>query len=106
MIPILFYYLFLPILGGWLVIKFIKRYGGQPLPADLQRMLLVDPIEKREYRALCRDGSGLTSLGDFEKHEEAVDAIYAAREAAQKAARKGSFLVVNAAGETLDLLDA
>jgi len=104
-IPILFYYLVLPILAGWLVIKFIKKYGQTPLPPDLPKMLLIDPIDRRMYRALRRDAEGLRKLGDFEKHEEAVDRIYAAREEARQAGIKASLLVVNEAGETLDLIE-
>ncbi len=106
MIVLLLYYVILPLIAAWLLIKFIKKYGGSPVPGDLQRMLLVDPIERRMFRAVRRDSSGLFKLGDFDKHEEAVDRIYVAREEAQKAGLKASLLVLNDAGETLDLIES
>ncbi len=105
MLQILFFYLVLPFILAAFVIRFIKKHGASQIPADVTALLAVDPVEKRFYRAARRD-NGLIKLGDFETHEEAVDAIYAARKRAREDKLKAAFIVLNDKGETLDWIDS
>ena len=99
------YYLVLPFLAAWLVLKFLKRHAAHALPDDIRALLARSPIEKRFFRALRRDHKGLHALGDFEKQAEAVEAIYRGREEAQAKGDKAAFLVANDKGETLEEID-
>jgi hypothetical protein len=106
MISIIIYYLVLPFFFASLVLKFIKKYGASQIKPDVTAMLAIDPVEKRFYRAARRDAQGLSKLQDWEKHEEAVDAIYASRQEAAKAGRRAEFIVLNDKGETLDWIES
>ena len=99
---LIFYYLVFPFIGAALVLKFIKKYGKHEIAEDVRRLCAEKPIEKKWFRSVRRDHKGLRSLGDFETHVEAVDAIYAARKQASADAEEAAFLVLNAKGEALD----
>lgn len=102
----LLYYAVIPLLAAWLVVKFIRGYGGSGVPADVAALYERLPMEKRWHRAVRRDGAGLAALGDFEKREEAVEEIYRGRDAARAAGQKASFIVLNDKGEALEQVDS
>lgn len=104
MIPLLFYYIVLPLLATVLVLRFIRRYGADPVPDEVRRSIASDPLGSRTFRVLDvegRLGSGaarLAKVGDFETQEEAIDAAYARRGAGPTG---HSWLVLNDRGEML-----
>lgn len=109
MLQLLVFYVALPFGLAALVLRFIKKYGASQVPSDVAAMLAVNPVDKRRYRAARRDEKGLFKLGadDFDAHEAAVDAIYAARQEWRDAGgKKAAFIVLDARGETLDWIDA
>lgn len=107
MISLLFYYVVLPMLGGYYVIKLIKKHGGSTVPPEVTALYAVQPVEKKWYRAARRDQNNrLTVLGDFETQLEAVDRAYLGKEEAQKAGEKASFLVLNDKGEVYQQVDS
>ena len=106
MIQILLYYLILPFLAGALLIRYIKKHAPSGITPEVTALLAVDPIEKKFYRAARKDEGKVAKIADYETHVEAVDAIYAAKEAAQKQGVKTAFIVLNDQGETLDWIDS
>lgn len=107
MISLLFYYVVLPMLAGYYVIKLIKKYGAPTTPPEAIAMYAVDPVAKKWYRAARRDANGrLTKLGDFETQLEAVDRAYLGKEEAVKNGEKASFLVLNDKGEVYQQVDS
>lgn len=106
MIPILVYYLVLPFVAAAMIIRFIRRYGASTTPKDVLRLCRESPLEKGTYRVLRRSGAELTSLGDFETHEEAVDSAFLGRHTARSEGLPGSFFVVNPKAEILDRFDS
>jgi hypothetical protein len=99
------YYLVLPFLAAWLVLRFLKKYAPHDIPEDIARLCAEKPIEKKFFRAVRRDHKGLRHLGDFETQPEAVECVYRAKEGAGKA-EKAAFLVLNDKGEVLEEVDA
>lgn len=99
--PIL-YWLCLPFLSAWLVLRFIRKYGQRPPAEDIARLVSERPIEKKWFRTVRRGQDGLTLLGDFETHADAVDAAYLGRKNARAEGRAAAFLVLNDKAETLE----
>ncbi len=106
MITILFYYIAAPFICGALVLKLLARYGRREIPAEIRKLYEITPIEKKWFRAVRKDGTGWSALGDFEKQPEAVEKIYEARQNAQKSGDQASFLVLNDHGEALEQIDS
>lgn len=102
----LIYWIVIPMLLGWLVIRWIKKHAPLRPADDVVALFERRPIEKRFFRAARRDGSGLHFIGDYEKQPEAVDAAYLGKEQAAKAGEKASFLVFNDKAELLEQVDA
>ncbi len=106
MITILLYYIAAPFICGALVLKLLARYGRREIPAEIQKLFEAEPIEKKWFRAVRKDGKGWSALGDYEKQPEAVERIYEARQTAQTSGDKASFLVLNDKGEALEQIDS
>lgn len=104
-LPIL-YWLVLPFLGAALVLRFIKKYGQIPVPPEIARIFEEQPIEKKWFRVLRRDGPKISMLGDFETHVDAVDRAYLGKKQALAAGEKAAFLVLNAKAEVLEEVDS
>lgn len=103
----LIYWVVFPIFLGWLVVRWIKKHAPIPVAPETAALFAERPIEKKWYRAARRDHGGLLRwLGDFEKQDEAVDAAYAGKEAAEKAGEKAAFLVFNDKAELLQQVDS
>ncbi|MBI4371779.1 MAG: hypothetical protein HY552_05735 [Elusimicrobia bacterium] len=102
----LIYWIVLPMLLGWLVIRWIQRSSPRPVPPDVAELFARRPLERRWFRAARRDHKGLRPLGDFEKQPEAVDAAYADKERAQAAGENAQFLVFNDKAELLEEVDS
>jgi hypothetical protein len=102
----LIYWIALPMLGAWLVVRWIKKAAPLTPPRDVRDLFDREPLESRYFRAARRDASGLTSLGDFEKQMDAVDAAYLGKEKAQAAGEKAQFLVFNDKAELLEEVDS
>jgi hypothetical protein len=102
----LIYWILGPIAIGALVVRWINKHAPLVPPRDVRDLFDREPVEKRWFRAARRDASGLTALGDFEKHMEAVDAAYAGKEKAQAAGEKAQFLVFNDKAELLEEVDS
>ena len=103
---LVFYYLILPFLAAWLVIRWLKKHAAHDIPADIQRLYTERPLDKKWHRALRRDQQGLRLLGDFETRPEAVEAAYQGRKDAASSGEKSAFLVLNAKGEVLEQVDS
>lgn len=106
MLALLFYYIALPFLAAWLVMKFIRKYGASPIPEEVARLYAEAPLEKGWYRVIQRGPAGQRLLGDFEKHDAAVEKAYKERELAQVTGEKAAFLVLNDKGEALEEVDS
>lgn len=106
MITLLFFYFVLPALLAFLVLRFIKKHGASTQDPQVRALLDSDPLVPKWQRAVRRDAKGLLKLGDFETHLEAVDCAYKAKEQAQAAGDKASFLVVNEKAEILEQVDS
>lgn len=106
MLPLLIYYIVLPLLGFVAVLWLIRRYGADPVPRDVKDLYARRPIEKRFYRAVRRDPKGLILLADVETHDEAVDLIYRERERAAGQGEQASFLALDDTGAALDEVDS
>ena len=102
----LIYWVFLPLFFGWLVVRWIKKTAPLTPPREVRDFFDRHPIERKHFRAARRDGKALALLGDFEKQMEAVDAAYAAKEAAQAAGEKAEFQVFNDQAELLEQVDS
>jgi hypothetical protein len=102
----LIYWVVLPIFFATFVVKWIKKSAPLVPAPDVRALFDGAPIEKRYFRAARRDAKGLTSLGDFEKQMEAVDAIYGDKERAVAAGEKAEFLVFNDKAELLEQIDS
>jgi hypothetical protein len=101
----LIYWVVFPLLAGWLVVRWIRKHP-LPIPPEVVELFERSPIEPKWFRAARRDGTRLTSLGDFEKQIDAVDAAYAGKEKAQAAGEKAAFLVFNDKAELLEQVDS
>ncbi len=101
----LIYWVVLPIVFGWLVVRWIKSASPLQVPDDVAALYVEKPIERKWFRAARRDGAGLTWLGDFEKQPEAVEAAYRGKEEAQRAGEKAAFQVFNDKAELLEQVD-
>jgi hypothetical protein len=102
----LIYWIVLPLIAAWLVVRWIKKTSPLIPAPDVRDLFDRDPIEPKRFRAARRDAAGLASLGDFEKQPEAVEAAYAGKEQAQAAGRKAEFLVFNDKAELLEQIDS
>lgn len=102
----LLYWVVLPVVAGWLVIRSIKKHAPLLPPTDVAALFAASPLEKKWFRAVRRDPEGLTALGDFEKQPDAVDRAYLGKEQAQKAGERASFLVYNDKAELLEQVDS
>lgn len=102
----LIYWVALPMFMGWLVVRWIKKAAPLTPPLDVRDFFDESPIEPKHFRAARRDAKGLSSLGDFEKQMEAVDAAYAGKEKAQAAGEKAEFLVFNDKAELFEQVDS
>lgn len=103
----LIYWVGLPIFLGALVVRWIEKRSPRVPSPETAALFAARPIEPKWFRAARRDaGAPLRFLGDFEKQPEAVDAAYAAKEKAQAAGEKASFLVFNAKAELLEQVDS
>lgn len=102
----LIYWVVLPLVCGWLVIRWINKHAPLRPADDVAALFAAEPLEKRRFRALRRDAKGLVSLGDFDNQPDAVDRAYLGKEQAQKAGEKASFLVFNHKAELLEQVDA
>jgi hypothetical protein len=101
------YWIVMPMLLGWLVVRWLKSAAPIPVPPEVAALFAERPIEPKWFRAARRDKGGLLRwLGDYEKQPEAVDAAYAGKEAAQKSGEKASFLVFNDKAELLEQVDS
>lgn len=102
----LVYWIVLPILAGWLVIRWIKKHAPLLPPDDIAALFAAAPIEKKWFRAVRRGPEGVSALGDFEKQPDAVDRAYLGKEQAQAKGEKASFLVYNDKAELLEQVDS
>lgn len=102
----LIYWVVIPIFLASLVVRWIKKTSPLTPPRDVRDLFDRAPIEPKWFRAARRDAAGLTSLGDFEKQMDAVDAAYAGKEKAQAAGQKAAFLVFNDKAELLEQVDS
>jgi hypothetical protein len=102
----LIYWIVLPMLAAWFVVRWIKKAAPLTPPLDVRDLFDKSPIEPKWFRAARRDARGLAPLGDFEKQMEAVDAAYAGKEKAQAAGEKAAFLVFNDKAELLEQVDS
>ncbi len=102
----LVYWIGLPLFCGWLVVRWIQKTSPLLPAPDVSDLYASRPIEPKHYRAARRDGAGLSFLGDFEKRGEAVEAAYAAKEAAQSAGEKAEFLVLDDKAALLEQVDS
>lgn len=103
----LIYWIVLPLFFAWLVVRWLKKSSPYVPSPEVAALFAERPIEPKWFRAARRDGGGLLRwLGDFEKQPEAVDAAYAAKEAAVAAGEKAEFLVFNSKAELLEQVDS
>ena len=103
----LIYWIVLPLVAGWLVVRWIKKHSPLVVAAEVAALYAERPIEKKWFRAARRDRGGLLHwLGDFEKQPEAVDAAYRGKEEAQRAGEKAAFLVFNDKAELLEQVNS
>lgn len=103
----LIYWIVLPLLFAWLVVRWLKKSSPYVPSPEAAALFAERPIEPKWFRAARRDQDGrLRWLGDFEKQPEAVDAAYAGKEAAAAKGEKASFLVFNAKAELLEQVDS
>lgn len=102
----LIYWIVLPLLAAWLVVRWINKKAPRLPPPDVRALLERSPVERKWFRAVRRDARGLASLGDFEKQPEAVEAAYAGKERAQAAGERAEFLVLNDKGDVLEQVDS
>lgn len=106
MLSLIFYYIVLPLLAAWWLVRLIKKHAPSPVPPDVAALCANNPVEKRFFRTVRRDSGGLAALGDFETQPEAVECAYRERETARQAGRSAAFLVLNDKGEVLEEVDA
>ncbi|MBI4376383.1 MAG: hypothetical protein HY549_08030 [Elusimicrobia bacterium] len=106
MLILLFYYIAVPFLLAYLVLRFIRKYGGSPIREDIRLFYAQNPIEKGYFRVFREDDQGRQWLGDFENQVKAVDRAYQGKEQAQRGGQKAAFLVLNDKGEILEETDA
>lgn len=103
--PVLvFYYLILPFLLGWLVLKLIRRYGADPVAPTVRQLCVEDPVERKWFRVAevlgdPRAGGGVRKVSDFETQDQAVEEAY--RRRAEQAGPGRSWLVLNEKGDVL-----
>lgn len=102
----LIYWIVLPLVAAWLVIRWINAKAPRRAPDDVAALFAERPLEKRCFRALRRDAGGLVVLGDFENQPDAVDRAYLGKEQAQKAGERAAFLVYNHKLELLEQVDS
>jgi hypothetical protein len=102
----LIYWVVIPLIMGWLVVRWIKKAAPLIPAQDVRDLFDRSPIEPKYFRAARRDAKGLAALGDFEKQMEAVEAAYAGKEKAQAAGEKAEFLVFNDKAELLEQIDS
>lgn len=102
----LIYWIVIPLVMAWLVVRWIKKAAPLIPALDVRDLYDREPIEPKYFRAARRDAKGLVSLGDFEKQPEAVEAAYAGKEKAQAAGEKAEFLVFNDKAELLEQIDS
>jgi len=83
-VSLLLYYVVIPIGLGWLVFKLLAKFSPYLPPEHVQRHFAEDPPKPKHFRAARLEekdaGVSVRSLGDFEKLDDAVDALYAARQ--------------------------
>jgi hypothetical protein len=106
LLVLLLFYLVMPVVGAWLVLKFIRRFAPPSVSPEMAALYAASPIERKWFRALRRDAKGLRVLGDFEKQPEAVECIYRHLEEAKNARETAAFLVANDEGELLEEVDS
>jgi hypothetical protein len=105
MLAILFYYLALPFLAASLVLRFIRRYGKDPVPEPVRKNCVDDPVEPKWFRVLEAEAAvggtpaRFNKVGDFDAHDKAVDAAYQSRGSRPESGR--SWLVLNQKGDVL-----
>ncbi|MBI4061648.1 MAG: hypothetical protein HY403_09475 [Elusimicrobia bacterium] len=103
----LFYWIVLPFFFAWLLVRWLNKRSPRVPSPEVSALYAERPIEPKWFRAARRDHGGLLRwLGDYEKQPEAVDAAYAAKEAAAAAGEKASFLVLNDKAEILEQVDS
>jgi hypothetical protein len=103
---LVFYYVILPIFAGSMLIRWLKKASPARVDADVAALYAQRSVQKKWFRSVRRDQKGLRSLGDFETRLEAVEAVYAARKAAQAAQEKAAFVVLDDKGYALEQIDS
>jgi hypothetical protein len=102
----LIYWIVVPLVFAWLVVRWINKTAPRTAPLDVRDLFDRQPIERKYFRAARRDANALVLLGDFEKQMEAVEAAYADKEKAVASGRKAEFLVFNDKAELLEQVDS
>lgn len=102
----LIFYCLIPFIAAFIVLAFLGKYARRSIPDDVRKLITDKPIEQKFFRSVARDAQGLSLIGDFEKQEEAVEAIYAAKKKAKAENKAGSFQVLNDKGEALEQVDS
>ena len=103
---LIFVWFVLPFVVFWGLMKLIRKYAPDPVPADIRALCAADPIERRWFRVVRRDKTGLMKLADCEKQDEAVEKAYLGKEQAEAAKSAASFLVLNDKGDILQQVDS
>ena len=106
---LIFYLIILPILAIWFFKTLFTRYAKLTPPKDILALYRSNPIEKGFFRVVRRENkSNASLLGDFDKHDDAVDAAYQARSAAQTddPGKTIAFFVLDDQGQYLEEVDA
>ncbi len=107
MLALLAYYLVLPLLCARLLLRFIRKYGADPVPPEVRLHCARDPILRGMYRVaeLERAGgepAGLLKVGDYETQDSAVEAAYLQRRLRPAPGRE--WLVLDHRGDVLQQL--
>jgi hypothetical protein len=103
---LVFYYVILPIFAGSLLIRWLKKASPARVEPDVAALYAEKPVEKKWFRAVRRDHTGLRSLGDYETRLEAVEAAYQGRKDAKAAGDTASFVVLDDKGFALEQIDS
>ncbi len=103
---VVFSYLILPFIIAWAVIKFLRAYSKNDVPADIKGLYAKTPLPRGQFRLVKKEGGRTEILEDCPTHDDAVEKAYRAMRVAKDAGRKATFLVLNHEGAAFDQVDS